>query len=95
MAHLSFVARDITDAAKASTQCAIVPLFQGEKLSGIALHLDRASGGVIKAALDLGDFTAKPGTSLLLHGTGASTHSTPIPPARSAMSRVASGDIVE
>jgi len=71
MTHLSFVARDITDAAKASTQCAIVPLFQGEKLSGVALHLDRASGGVIKAALDLGDFTAKPGTSLLLHGTGA------------------------
>jgi leucyl aminopeptidase len=68
---MSFVARDISDATTTATQCAIVPLFHAEKLSGTALSLDRATSGAIKAALELGDFTAKAGESLMLPGAGA------------------------
>jgi leucyl aminopeptidase len=71
MPAMSFVARDISDAAATATQCAIVPLFQTEKLSTTAQALDRATNGAIKAALDLGDFTAKAGESLMLPGAGA------------------------
>jgi leucyl aminopeptidase len=71
MTAITFVAREVSDATSASTQCAIVPLFHNEKLSGVALKLDRASGGAIKTALALGDFSAKTGESLLLPGFGA------------------------
>ena len=71
MTAITFVARDVSDATTASTQCAIVPLFHNEKLSGVALKLDRASGGAIKNALALGDFSAKTGESLLLPGTSS------------------------
>ncbi|MEZ5571623.1 MAG: leucyl aminopeptidase [Halioglobus sp.] len=71
MTAMTFVARDISNAAAASTQCAILPLFHNEKLSGAALKLDRASDGAIKAALALGDFSAKAGESLTLPGAGA------------------------
>jgi leucyl aminopeptidase len=71
MPGLSFIARDVSDAATATTQCAILPLFHGAKLSGAALKLDRASSGAIKAALALGDFSAKSSESLMLPGSGA------------------------
>ena len=51
MTAITFTARDVSDAATARSQCAIVPLFHGAKLSGVALKLDRASSGAIKAAL--------------------------------------------
>mgnify|MGYP003666923926 CR=1 FL=1 len=72
MSGMTFTARDVKDAATATTQCAIVPLFHGAKLSGAALKLDKASTGAIKAALALGDFSAKSGESLMLPGAGNS-----------------------
>jgi leucyl aminopeptidase len=68
---MTFTARDVSDAAAATSQCAILPLFQDKKLAGAALKLDRAASGAIKAALALGDFSAKSGESLMLPGTGA------------------------
>ena len=71
MTATTFIARDVTDAATAASQCAILPLFQDTKLAGAALKLDKASSGSIKAALALGDFSAKSGESLMLPGTDA------------------------
>ena len=71
MTATTFIARDVTDAATAASQCAILPLFQDTKLAGAALKLDKASSGSIKAALALGDFSAKSGESLMLPGTNA------------------------
>ena len=71
MTVIRFTARDISDVATARSQCAILPLFHGAKLSGAALKLDRASSGAIKAALALGDFSAKVGQTLLLPGAGS------------------------
>ena len=70
MTAMTFSARNVSDAATATTQCAILPLFHGAKLSGVALTLDRASSGAIKAALALGDFSAKSGECLILPGAG-------------------------
>ncbi|MCB1690206.1 MAG: leucyl aminopeptidase [Halioglobus sp.] len=71
MSAMTFTARDIKDVDTAGTQCAIVPLFEGAKLAGAALKLDKASSGAIKSALALGDFSAKSGESLMLPGVGA------------------------
>mgnify|MGYP001818444523 CR=1 FL=1 len=70
MTAIKFSARKIDDPGTASSQCAVVPLHQGEKLGGAARKLDRASGGAISAAIDLGDFSGKGGQSALLPGTG-------------------------
>jgi leucyl aminopeptidase len=70
MTAMTFIAREVSDAATASTQCAILPIFQNAKLSGAALALDRVAAGAIKAALALGDFSGKPGESLFLPGAG-------------------------
>ncbi|MCB1705385.1 MAG: leucyl aminopeptidase [Halioglobus sp.] len=72
MSAMTFTARDIKDVAAATTQCAILPLFHGEKLSGAALKLDKAANGAIRSALSLGDFSAKAGESLMLPGAGKS-----------------------
>ncbi len=69
MTSMTFIARDVSDAAAVTTQCAILPLFRNTKLTGAALQLDRASSGAIKAALALGDFSGKTGESLMLPGT--------------------------
>jgi len=71
MTAMTFIARDVSDAAAATTQCAILPLFRNAKLAGAALQLDRASSGGIKDALALGDFSAKSGESIMLPGTDA------------------------
>jgi leucyl aminopeptidase len=70
MSTITFKAREISDAAKPTCQCAIVPVFTRKKLSAAARQLDEASSGAIKAALELGDFTAKPGETLMLPGAG-------------------------
>ncbi len=70
MSAMTFSARDVKDAASATTECAILPMFHDAKLSGAALTLDQASSGAIKSALALGDFTAKSGESLMLPGVG-------------------------
>jgi leucyl aminopeptidase len=71
MSSITFTARQVSDAAKASTQCAILPVFKGEKLSNAARQLDAANAGAISAALTLGDFAGKAGQSLMLPGTGS------------------------
>ncbi|RLQ21701.1 leucyl aminopeptidase [Seongchinamella sediminis] len=69
---MKFTARTVSDASTATSQCAVVPLFRNSKLSGAAAALNKASGGAIKAALELGDFTGKSGQSCLLPGTAKS-----------------------
>jgi leucyl aminopeptidase len=71
MPSMTFIARDVSDAATANTQCAVLPLFEDKKLSGAALKMDRVSLGAIKAALALGDFSGKSGQTLTLAGAGA------------------------
>lgn len=70
MAAISFTARSIDDASSASTQCAIVPVFRTGKLSGAAKAIDKALGGSIKQALELGDFAGKSGQTMMLPGAG-------------------------
>ncbi len=71
MSTPSFVARNITNAVDAKSQCAVVLLWQDKKLSGAAQQLDKASGGAMTAALQLGDFGGKSGEALTLPGAGA------------------------
>jgi len=70
MTSITFTARSVTDPAAARSQCAILPMFHGEKLAGAALQLDRASSGAVKTALELGDFSARAGEVLFLPGAG-------------------------
>jgi leucyl aminopeptidase len=70
MPELSFSARKLADAATAKSQCAIVPLFQRNDLSGAAKQLDAAADGLISAQLKLGDFDPEPGSTRFLPGAG-------------------------
>ncbi len=70
MSKVNFSAKNVEDAAAANTSCAVVPIFGEARLSGAAQQLDRASGGLIRKALGLGDFTGKKGQSTLLPGAG-------------------------
>ncbi|MEZ5567894.1 MAG: leucyl aminopeptidase [Halioglobus sp.] len=70
MSGITFTARSITDAAAAATQCAILPVFAGGGLSAEARQLNKACGGSLQAALDLGDFSGKRGQVLHLPGSG-------------------------
>lgn len=70
MSAIKFSARKVADAAKAQSQCIILPLYEGQKLTGAADTLDKASGGAVSAALELGDFSAKSGQSTILPGVG-------------------------
>ncbi len=71
MSRIRFSARSIDDAGSATTACAVLPLFDGAKLSGSARELDKAAKGSIGNALKLGDFSGKVGESLMLPGAGA------------------------
>ncbi|MFQ6110519.1 MAG: leucyl aminopeptidase [Nitrospinota bacterium] len=47
---------------------AVLPLFEGEEaLTGVALRVDKALGGLISALRKKGEFTGKEGTTSLLH----------------------------
>jgi leucyl aminopeptidase len=70
MSNMTFAARDFKEATAATTECAILPMFQSARLSGAALELDKASSGMIKNTLALGDFSAKAGETLMLPGVG-------------------------
>ncbi len=63
---LEFAAR-AGDPATVKTDCLIVPVFQNGALSPAAAAVDAAAGGAIEALRKAGDFTAKAGTTLLLH----------------------------
>ena len=45
MSRIRFSARSIDDAGSATTACAVLPLFDGAKLSGSARELDKAAKG--------------------------------------------------
>jgi leucyl aminopeptidase len=70
MSAIKFIARKVADAAKAQTQCAIVPIPGEGKLAGVAKRLDDAAGGAISSIIELGDFTGKPGETVTLAGAG-------------------------
>ena len=53
MTAITFTARNIPDAAKVVTQCAVLPVFTRKSLSDAATQLDSASGGGIGAVLAL------------------------------------------
>ena len=58
----------------AKTACAVVPVWQGGKLSSAAQRIDKASGGQISRALRNSKFDGSPGATLMLydvHGVGA------------------------
>ncbi len=52
---------------KLKCDCVAVAIFAASKLSAAAQALDRASKGRISAILKQGDFSAKPGSSLMLY----------------------------
>ena len=60
-------AKNITDAGRAKSSCAIVPVFSRKQLSAAAKQLDSANNGIISAALAAGDLDGKPGDTLMLH----------------------------
>jgi leucyl aminopeptidase len=70
MSKLSVSARQVSDAGSARTQCAVLPVFAGKQPTATARELDKVLGGTVKAALDLGDFSAERGKTLLLPGSG-------------------------
>lgn len=72
MTAISFTARNVSDASRATSQCAVLPVFSRKRLSQAALQMDKASSGAIKTALALGDFSGKSGQSLMLPGAGGS-----------------------
>jgi len=70
MTAIKFTARNVSDAAGAACQCAVLPVFTRKRLSRAAEQFDKASSGAIKAALTLGDFCGKSGETLMLPGAG-------------------------
>jgi leucyl aminopeptidase len=69
MSSIKFTARKIDDASKGRSQCVVLPIYQGRKLSGAAQQLNKSAGGAISAALELGDFSGKSGETCMLPGT--------------------------
>ncbi len=69
MPSLNVTVRALSDGSRARTQCAILPVFTDGKLKGIGEQLDSALNGIIRAALDMGDFSAAQGKTLLLPGS--------------------------
>jgi leucyl aminopeptidase len=55
------------DPASFKTDCLIVPVFSGTALTPAAAAVDAATGGALTALRTAGDFTAKAGTTLVLH----------------------------
>jgi leucyl aminopeptidase len=70
MTAMTFTARNVSDAARATCQCAVLPVFTRKRLSRAAQQLDKASSSAIVAALALGDFSGKSGETLMLPGAG-------------------------
>lgn len=70
MTDLHFTARDIKDASKNITDCAIVVVSSDLKLKGAAAKLDAALEGAIAQYLKLGDFRGDIGQTQILSGPG-------------------------
>ena len=56
-----------TQAAQHSSDCLVIAVFEGKKLSATAKQLDQACSGGISRLLKRGDLEGKCGQTLLLH----------------------------
>ena len=70
MPAIRFNTRTLDDSSVAQTHCTVLPVTKDLKLDRFGRTLDKDCGGALKAALDGGDFTGKPGTTLMLHAGG-------------------------
>ncbi|MCH1491713.1 MAG: leucyl aminopeptidase [Luminiphilus sp.] len=68
MSQPTFTARKIASIADASTACLVLPMFDDLSLSKELAKLDKRLAGTLSRALELGDFSGAPGTSLTLLG---------------------------
>jgi leucyl aminopeptidase len=66
---MDVIIKAITEPKLLRSQCLIVPVFEGEKLSQAAKQLDKASGGSIRAIVKRGDIVGQLARSLLLAST--------------------------
>jgi leucyl aminopeptidase len=66
---MDFVAKTGT-ATALRTDCAIVGVYQGGRLSRAAAEMDAAAGNIAANLVKRGDFTGKPGATLLVHNPG-------------------------
>ncbi|MCR9103980.1 MAG: leucyl aminopeptidase [Gammaproteobacteria bacterium] len=66
MPAIAFTAKNLSDTARHTTQCAIIPLASDGKLPGLGKLLDKTSTGLVKEAIKLGDFSGKEGQHQLL-----------------------------
>ncbi len=64
---MDITAKSITDAGRAKSACAIVPVFSRKQLSDAAKQLDKSNNGLISSALAAGDISGKLGETLMLH----------------------------
>lgn len=60
-------AKSLTDAAKARTACAIVPVFAKKQLSAAGRQIDKKTGGLLTEATSAGDISGNLGETLMLH----------------------------
>ncbi|TGD71933.1 leucyl aminopeptidase [Mangrovimicrobium sediminis] len=70
MSGIAFSVRAVSDASKARTQCAVLPLYSDGELGSAGKALDKAGNGALGATLALKDFSAKRGQSVMLPGAG-------------------------
>jgi leucyl aminopeptidase len=63
---MNFQAKNIADAGKQSSGCAVVPIFSRKKLSAAAQQLDKNNRGLISGALKNGDMQGSLGETLML-----------------------------
>ncbi len=66
------IAKNLDPAAKLDTDCAVVPVFARKQLSSAAKALDKATGGLIKTAIENGEIEGKQGQTLMLHAPAKS-----------------------
>ena len=67
---MDILAKNVADAGKQATGCAVAPIFARKKLSSAARQLDEASGGLISGALKHGELAGNCGDILMLHLAG-------------------------
>ncbi|MEP5766631.1 MAG: leucyl aminopeptidase [Halieaceae bacterium] len=60
-------ATSIANAGSHKSACAVVPVFTRKRLSKAAQQLDKATAGLVTAALKSGEIQGNPGESLMLH----------------------------
>lgn len=64
---MDILAKTIADAGKQNTACAVVPLFAKNELSAAAVQADKATKGLVTAAIKNSDIQGNIGDRLLVH----------------------------